>query len=245
MVSAPEFSDCIQRLLSEIGYRHEPFPPYDANFWDPFHLWISNTLGPTSSWGPNKLVELEHTAGGMIERSFPYASIELKLLFAKLTAIATLIDDSIEDEAVYNHLVQFSAKLYCGEVQQNGILALYLANMRELSDMYGEDSVLRGFATVPWMNYIDACLMEKQILAAERQQSRIVDPQQLRRFKNEDSLALKFPHYLRSKSGIAEAFAAGIFKASKDQYLPLTKFIRVLPDLAFFIGSVQRCALVL
>ncbi|KAF7349454.1 Terpenoid synthase [Mycena sanguinolenta] len=238
-MATSQFSTCIQRLFSEIGFRHEPFPSYDANYWGPFHRWMLDTLGPTSSWGPKKLAELEHAAGGVIERSYPYASTELKLLFAKLTAIAILIDDSIEDEAVYDHLVQFSAKLYRGEAQQNGMLALYHTNMRELSDMYGEDSVLRGLATVPWINYIDACLMEKQIFTAECQRSKIVDPRQMRRCENEDGLALKFPHYLRSKSGIAEAYAAGIFKANKNQYLPLTKFIKVLPDLTFYIEVIN------
>ncbi|KAJ7245609.1 isoprenoid synthase domain-containing protein, partial [Mycena haematopus] len=236
-MSTSEYSTCIQRLFTEIGFRHEPFPQYDADYWGPFHDWMFNTLGPTSSWGPQKLAGLEHASGGIIERAYPYTSTQLKLLFAKLTAIAILIDDSIEDEAVHDHLVQFSAKLYRGEDQQNGLLALYLSNMKELSEIYGDDSVLRGLAVVPWINYIDACLMEKQIFTAER--SKIVDPLQRRRSENEDGLALKFPHYLRSKSGIAEAYAAGIFKVTKDQYLPLTRYIKVLPDLAFFIEVVN------
>jgi hypothetical protein len=45
------------------------------------------------------------------------------------------------------------------------------------------------------------------------------------------------PHYLRSKSGIAEAYAAGMFKATKAQHLPLTRYIKVLPDLTFYIVS--------
>ncbi|KAF7328107.1 Terpenoid synthase [Mycena sanguinolenta] len=235
MMPTSEFSTSIRRLLSEIGYRHEPFPSYDAEFREPFHLWISTTLGPTSSWGPKKLAEVEHTAGGIAERSYPYASTQLKLLFAKLTAIVTIIDDSIEDEAVYKHLVQFSAKLYRGEAQQNELLAVYNATLKELSEVYGDDSVLRGLAIVPWINFVDACLMEKQIFGPER--SKIVDPVQLRRFGNEDSLALKFPHYLRSKTGIAEAYAAGIFKATESQYLPLQKYIKALPDLTFYIEA--------
>ncbi|KAJ6503752.1 isoprenoid synthase domain-containing protein [Mycena sanguinolenta] len=238
-MSRSEFSTCIQRLLSEIGYRHEPFPPYDANFWGPFHEWMSNTLGPTSSWAPNRLAEVEHAAGTLSERAYPCASTELKLLFAKLTAMGIIIDDSIEDEAVYEHLVQFSAKLYRGEAQQNGLLALYNTNLKELSEMYGEDSVLRGLAIVPWITFIDACLMEQQIFRDERRRSKIVDPVELRRRENEDGLALKFPHYLRSKSGAAEAYAAGIFKASKCQHLPFPKYFKALPDLAFYIEVIN------
>ncbi|KAJ6503883.1 isoprenoid synthase domain-containing protein [Mycena sanguinolenta] len=212
-MSTNEFSTSIQRLLSEIGYRHEPFPPYDADFWGPFHEWISNTLGPTSSWGPKEPGELDHSAGGIIERTYPYSSTELKLVFSKLTAMVIIIDDSIEDEAVYEHLVQFSAKLYRGEAQQNGFLALYHTSLKELSDMYGEDPVLRGLAVVPWINFIDACLMEKQIFGAEF-----------------------FPHYLRLKTGVAEAYVAGIFKTTNSQYLPLQKYVKALPDLAFYIN---------
>ncbi|KAF8203423.1 hypothetical protein K438DRAFT_1964908 [Mycena galopus ATCC 62051] len=100
-MSTSEFSACIQRLLSDIGYRHEPFPPYQANYWVPFHEWVLNTLGPSSSWEAKKLAEVEHAAGGISERAYPYASIPLKLVFAKLTATAIIIDDSIEDPDVY------------------------------------------------------------------------------------------------------------------------------------------------
>ncbi|KAF7343862.1 Terpenoid synthase [Mycena sanguinolenta] len=224
--SRPCFSICIHRLLSEIGFRHRPSPPCDADFWEPFHGWMLNLLGPMSSWGPEMLAELEHSSGDLIERIYPYASLELKLLFAKLSAMAILIDDCFEE--LHDDLVQFSAKLYRGEAQTNGLLALYYTSMQELSDMYGKDSVLRGLAIVPWMNFLDGCLMEKQVLTAERQQSKC---------ENEDGLALKFPHYLRSKSGIAEAYAAGIFKITKDQYLPLTNYIRTLPEVAFYIEA--------
>ncbi|KAF7368173.1 Terpenoid synthase [Mycena venus] len=229
MSTSPEYVTCIQRLLTEIGYRYEPFPPYDADYWGPFHVWILNTLGPTSSWTMKQLAELEHAAGGVIERSYPHASAQLKFLFAKLTAIAILIDDSIEDEVVHEQIMQFSQRLYRGEAQQNGMLALYHATIQELSEMYGNDSVLRGLAIVPWINYIDACLMEKQILSAELFN---VQPD---RSAHVESLAPKFPYYLRSKSGIAEAYAAGIFKAAKEQTLPLTRYIKTIPDLTFYI----------
>ncbi|KAJ7881253.1 isoprenoid synthase domain-containing protein [Mycena leptocephala] len=215
-----DYTACIQRLLTDIGYRYEPFPPYDANYWGPFHTWMLDTLGPTSSWSLKKLNELEHASGGIIERAYPYAGTQLKLLFAKLTAIAILIDDSIENES-------------------NEMLALYHANMKELSEMYGNDTVLRGLALVPWINYIDACLMEKQIFTAERElaKTKMASPcgDALQSRRHLDGLALKFPHYLRSKSGIAEAYAACIFKTTKEQCLPLTRYIRVLPDLTFYI----------
>ncbi|KAJ6571451.1 terpenoid synthase [Mycena capillaripes] len=263
-----DYSTAIQRLLKDIGYRYEPFPPYDTNFWGPFHTWVLYTLGPTSSWGSKQLAELEHASGGIIERAYPYSSNQLRLLYAKLTAIAILIDDSIEDDTIHTEILQFSHKLYRGEDQQNGMLALYHENMKELSDMFGSDTVLRGLATVPWINYIDACLMEKQIFTAEVRLncspsrtscSRLPFIEQFLEITGiyrfgwvcteivsigttcmvSHSHRIDSPHYLRSKSGIAEAYAAAIFKATKDQYLPLTKFIKVLPDLTFYIEVIN------
>jgi len=195
-------------------------------------------LGPTSTWSLKQINELEHAAGGVVERAYPCASIELKLLYAKLTAIAILIDDSLEDEAVYAEILQFSHRLYLGHGQENGMLALYHANMKDLSGVYGDDAVLRGLAIVPWINYIDACLLEKVLFTTQREQTAI-SPCDSTSFADADALAPKFPHYLRSKSGIAEAYAAGIFKATKEQNIPFTRYIRVLPDLTFFIEVIN------
>ncbi|KAJ6570879.1 isoprenoid synthase domain-containing protein [Mycena vulgaris] len=241
-----DYATCVQQLLNDIGYRSGPHPPYDPNYWGPFHDWIMLTLGPTSSWSVAQLAELEQSAGTVIERAYPYACIEMKLLFAKLTALAILIDDSIEDTTVYAEILQFSHRVYLGQDQQNEMLALYHANMKELSEFYGNDVVLRGLAITPWMTYIDACVMEQNILRSREHanHSRLssipshdylnAKPQSML-----EGLALKFPHYLRSKSGIAEAYAAGIFKATRGQSPPLMKYIKVLPDLTFFIEVIN------
>ncbi|KAJ7464848.1 isoprenoid synthase domain-containing protein [Mycena galericulata] len=238
----PEYATCIRGLLTDIGYRYKPFPPYDANYWGPFHIWILYTLGPISSWNVKQLTELEHTAGGVAERGYPYATTQLKLLYAKLTAIALILDDSIGDETVYGEIVQFSHKLYFGEAQENGMLALYHENMKELSEVYGNDVVLRDLAVVPWITYIDACLIERSIFTSQRKMASTGDmplvslPSGSSGCSTDlDALAPKFPHYLRSKSGASEAYAAGIFKGSTDQNFPLARFIRVLPDVTFFI----------
>ncbi|KAJ7122260.1 isoprenoid synthase domain-containing protein [Mycena epipterygia] len=251
MSTIPDYAACIRTLLTDIGYRRDPLPPHDADYWGSFHTWMLYTLGPVSPWSVKQLTELEHAAGGIVERGYPYASTPQKLLFAKLTAIAILIDDSIEDEVMYLELLQFSRRLYLGEPQQNGMLVLYHATMQELSEVCGNDAVLRGLVIVPWINYIDAwinyidaCLMEKGILASEQQERAEDSPSSHDmspaydsnpRSPRVDGLTPDFPHYLRRKSGAAEAYAAGIFKANKEQCFPLTKYIRVLPDLAFFI----------
>ncbi|KAJ7159374.1 hypothetical protein C8R43DRAFT_1086920 [Mycena crocata] len=256
----PDYLSCIQRLLTDIGYRYESFPPHDADYWESFHGWMVNVLGPASSWTLAQLAEVEHAAGGISERAYPYAGTELKLLLAKMTALGIVLDDSVEDEAVYAEIVQFSQKLYLGEAQQNPLLALYHATLLEVSDFYGNDAILRGLAVVPWINYLDACLMEKDIFTTEV--AKAVNSMfpaypkasagtslgewsiALRkcRFRgpgseilNVSSSRCNSPHYLRSKSGAAEAYAAGIFKATKDQNFPVSKYIRVLPDVAFFI----------
>ncbi|KAJ7816862.1 isoprenoid synthase domain-containing protein [Mycena olivaceomarginata] len=171
--------------------------------------------------------------------SNPYASADIKLVFAKLTALVTLIDDSIEDEAVYAAIAQFSQKRYLGEAQQNGMLGLYHKSMKELSEIYGNDAVLRGVAVVPWITFIDGCLMEKDILTAERELANGHDLSRLGRTTDLEALALKFPEYLRLKNGVAEAYTAGIFKATKDQIFPLRRYIKVLPDVTFFINAMN------
>ncbi|KAJ7764214.1 terpenoid synthase [Mycena metata] len=237
MSTLSNYTHCIKRLLVDIGYRDEPLPAYDSgNYWGPFHSWMLEELGPTSTWSLTQLNELEHAAGGLMERSYPSASLELKLLYAKLTAIAILIDDSLEDDAVHADILQFSHRLYLGHAQENGMLALYHENMKELSSAYGNDAVLRGLAIAPWINYIDACLVEKMVFTTQRDQAAISpSTRHSPAFAEADALAPKFPHYLRSKSGIAEAYAAGILKATQEQNIPLSRYIRILPDLTFFI----------
>jgi hypothetical protein len=163
----PDYTTCIQRLLTEIQYRYEHIPQYDATYWDPFHTWILDTLGPTSSYSMKQLADAEQSAGTLIERAYPYTSTGIKLVFAKLATITLLIDDSIEDETVYREMAQFSHKLYLGETQQSGMLVLYHENMKELSYLCGDDGALRGLIVGPWITFIDACLMEKQIFTAE------------------------------------------------------------------------------
>ncbi|KAK7046474.1 terpenoid synthase [Favolaschia claudopus] len=233
-----EFTQCVRRFLKDIGFCHEPFPPYDAQCWGPFHDWMLDVLGPGSSWNDKQLVELEHVGRGIIERSYPYASTEIKLLYAKLTAIVTLIDDSMEDEAMHQDIVQFSDRVYQGETQQNPVLALYHEDLKTLSKLHKQDSVLRGLAVVPWIDHIDACLMEKQLLILECKRSE-ADGAELIKYSREDSLAskLRVPHYLRSKSAVSEAYAACIFKPDNQQNLPLTKYMKAIPDIVFFIEA--------
>ncbi|KAJ7775962.1 hypothetical protein DFH07DRAFT_732130 [Mycena maculata] len=165
---SPEYTACIRRLLAEIGYREEPLPSYNVNFWGPFHVWVFDTLGPSVPlWGVKQLAEVEHAAGGISERAYPYAELQLKLIIAKLTAIGIVLDDSIENETLYTEIVQFSHRLCLGEVQPNGILALFRSMLNELSDFYGNDAVLRSLAIFPWMSFLDACLLEREIFTVE------------------------------------------------------------------------------
>ncbi|KAF8147908.1 terpenoid synthase [Mycena galopus ATCC 62051] len=238
-MSTTNYATCIKHLLTDLGYRSQPLPPYDDNYWGPFHTWMFDGLGPTTSWSAKHLTELEHSAGSYVERAYPYASTDMKILYAKLTALCLYVDDSIEDEAVCAEIMQFSHKLYLGERQQNPMLALYHATLKELSDLHGNNTFLRDLAVLPWISHIDACLIEKQIFTAERDGVVSLpsgDSLQSRdRFAHLEGLAVKFPHYLRSKSGIAEAYAVLVFKGTKEQNLPLARYIRVLPDLCFYL----------
>ena len=45
---------------------------------------------------------------------------------------------------------------------------------------------------------------------------------------------LHSPRYLRGRTGISEAYVAGIFKAAKEQNLPVDRIIKIFPDAVFF-----------
>ncbi|KAJ7618164.1 terpenoid synthase [Mycena polygramma] len=206
----PNYASCIKRLLIDLEYRYEVPPLHDSHFWDVFHQWIVYTLGPTSSCSEKCLADLEDAAGSISKRAYPYASIELQLLCAKITALGLLIDDSIQDDAMCAEIAHFSHKLFLGEPQGNRLLALFHATIQEISRVFENNEVLRDMAVMPWIAFIDGCLMERQI-----------------------------PRYLRLKNGASEFYAAMVFKATRDQNLPFSKYIKAAPD-AVFISDVMN-----
>ncbi|KAJ7211597.1 terpenoid synthase [Mycena pura] len=54
-----------------------------------------------------------------------------------------------------------------------------------------------------------------------------------------EGLAPNFPRYLRGRSGASESYVAGIFKAAKEQNLPVDRIIKVFPDAVFFCDVVN------
>ncbi|EGN91851.1 hypothetical protein SERLA73DRAFT_191917, partial [Serpula lacrymans var. lacrymans S7.3] len=94
----------LRLLLHEIGYRYEAQRPPNPGFRESFHEWFQTTLGPALSWDSKRLHGLEHASSGIAERAYPYANTEMNLLMGKLTAIAIVLDDSIEDEEMYGHM---------------------------------------------------------------------------------------------------------------------------------------------
>ncbi|KAK6988669.1 terpenoid synthase, partial [Favolaschia claudopus] len=167
----------------------------------------------------------------LIESAHKYASLDVRFLYARLTALCLFLDDSIEN-GLFDDVAMFSHRMYLGQKQQHPVLALYQATMQELSDIHGNDTVLRDLAVLPFIVHIDACMIEMtlEVSLNTRGDTRDKTSQQ-----NLPALAPKFPHYLRSKSGIAEPYAALVFKASKEQELPLIRYVRALPDLLFFL----------
>ncbi|KAJ6448034.1 isoprenoid synthase domain-containing protein [Mycena sanguinolenta] len=209
-----KYATYIKRLLIDLDYRY----------------WIFHTLGPTSSCGQKRLAELENAAGSISRRTYPYASTELQLLFAKITALGLLIDDSIQDEAVCAEIARFSHKLFLGESQGNPLLALFHATLKELSSVYENNEVLRDMAVIPWIAFIDGCLMERQMFISQRNAPQVTYL---------EGLAPMFPRYLRAKGGASESYVAMIFKATKEQKFPLSKYIKAVPD-AVFISDVMN-----
>ncbi|KAJ7201904.1 isoprenoid synthase domain-containing protein [Mycena pura] len=219
------FAACVKRLLTDLEYRYEPLPSCDANYWDQFHQWMFYTLGPTTSWSEKRLADLEHASGGIIERGYPYATTEVQLLYAKITALAILVDDIMEDEAMCAELAQFSHKLFLGEPQRTRLLALYHATLKEMSHLFEGSELQRDMAVIPWIVFIDGCLVEKRMFISKHGAPKITSL---------EGLAPHFPRYLRGRSGASESYVSGIFKAAKEQNLPVDRFIKAVPDAVFF-----------
>jgi hypothetical protein len=47
------------------------------------------------------------------------------------------------------------------------MLALFHATLKELSFVYENNEVLRDMAVVPWIAFIDGCLMERQMYISQ------------------------------------------------------------------------------
>lgn len=156
----------LERLLQQIGHRFTVPPPPNVEFLEKFHDFIHNSLGPVSgpTWKGKKLLGLENSSVGVMERAYPYASADMKLVMGKLTAMVIVMDDSLDDDGMYEQLSQFGHRLYLGEPQPEGLLSLYHDAMKELSLMHEGDSVLRGLALVGWISFADAALLEKRLL---------------------------------------------------------------------------------
>ncbi|KAF9067608.1 hypothetical protein BDP27DRAFT_1422769 [Rhodocollybia butyracea] len=238
----------LQLLLHELDYRYVAPPCPSMNFLRSHNEWIHNTLGPTTSWTTSQLDVLEDTSSAVIERSYPSADTEMKAIMAKLTALGIFLDDSVENDVMYEEIGSFGHHLYIGESQPSGILELYHECIKELSHLHEGDAVLRGLAVVPWINFVDACLLEKRLLTIDtelraspydmgyqRLAKQRLDGINHAARETSPGASIHFPLYIRNRTGIAEAYAAAIFKCTKEQGLPLSRYIMALPDMSFYI----------
>lgn len=157
----------LELLLREIDHRYIAPQLPSVNFLHSHHGWIHNTLGPVISWTTAKLEILEDSSSAVIERAYPFADTEMRILLGKLTALVIVIDDSMDNETMYEEIANFAHRLYIGESQQSGILILYHECIKELSRVHEGDAVQRGLAVIPWINFVDACLLEKRLLTVD------------------------------------------------------------------------------
>jgi hypothetical protein len=156
-----------QQLLQQLGYRYTPPTPPNSDFLDALHKWFVTRLGPCTTWSRDKLDALEHVAFTIVERCYPYADVETKIVLGVLTALVTFMDDSIDDKEMYDQMASFAHRLYLGEPQPPGPLLLYHEAMKELSSLNAGDAVLEGLAVTPWITFVEACLLEKRLLTED------------------------------------------------------------------------------
>lgn len=157
----------LQLLLHEINHRYVAPQSSSTEFLNSHHDWIHNTVGPLTSWTTKKLAGLEDSSFAVIDRSYPFGDTEMKVLLGKLTALAILIDDSLDNDALYDEIVSFAHRVYTNESHSSEILRLYHECIKELSHAHEGDAVLRGLAVTPWINFIDGCLLEKRLLTVD------------------------------------------------------------------------------
>ncbi|KAF9067448.1 terpenoid synthase [Rhodocollybia butyracea] len=241
----------LQMLLREIDYRYLAPPSPSTAFFHSHHSWIHNTVGPMTSWTKSQLDALEVASSTFQERSYPSADIEIKTIMAKLTALFLFIDDSLENDAtgIYDELGSFAHNIYIGKSQPSGILELYHECIKEMSHLCEGDPVLRGLAVVPWINFVDACLLEKRLLTIAPELRASPYDMGYQNIAKQEYLggshvparnvspgaSMHFPIYLRHRTGVGEAYAAVVFKATKEQGLPLSRYITALPDMSLYI----------
>lgn len=169
MDPSSEFVPRVLSFLHDIGHRHIQPPPPTVALQNDHHHWMHNVLGPLTSWSTAKLSILEKTSVTLFDRSYPFADVATKAILAKLAAIALLIDDSLDDERMYDDIGSFAHRVYLGESQTCGILSLYHRCIQEMSMMYDGDPVLRGLFVLPWITFVDACLLEKRLLTVDNE----------------------------------------------------------------------------
>ncbi|KAF9049405.1 hypothetical protein BDP27DRAFT_1304729 [Rhodocollybia butyracea] len=186
----------------------------------------------------------------MTEWCYPYADTEVKTVLAKLNAITIYIDDSLDDETMCDEISKFAHHVYIGESQPSGILNLYHGAIKELSHLFEGDPVQRGLAVTPWINFLDVCLLEKRLLTIDKELRASpydMGYQDLAQQRSQGILGpaaretlprarINFPLYFRYRSAIADACSAAIFKSTKEQSLPLSRYIIAVPDISFYVA---------
>ncbi|KAF9061712.1 terpenoid synthase [Rhodocollybia butyracea] len=237
----------LQLLFREIDYRYVAPQPPSMDFLRSHHSWMHDTFGPTTSWTTSQLDTLGDATFSIAERFYPFADIEMKAIMAKLSAIVIHIDDSLEDDTMYNEIGSFVHHVFTGKAQPSALLDLYHECIKEMSHLHEGDPVLQAAAVIPWINYIDGCLLEKRLLTIDtelRASPYDMGYQNLAKQRCHftghaaretlPGARVRFPLYIRHRTGIAEAYAAAIFKSTKYQDLPLSRYIMALPDITFY-----------
>ncbi|KAF9063731.1 terpenoid synthase [Rhodocollybia butyracea] len=208
--------------LHELDYRYvaPPSPSPSMNFFLAHHEWIHDTVGPMTSWTTSQL------------DSYPSADTEMKVILAKLTALAIFLDDSVENDVMYEEIGNFAHHLHIGESQSSGILKLYHECIKELSHLHEGDA--KRLLTLDTELRASPYDMGYQHLAKQRRDG-------ISHVARETSPGAKihFPLFIRNRTGISEAYTAAIFKCTKEQGLPLSRYVMALPDISFYIMAIN------
>lgn len=167
MGSSIEHIPRLQQFLHEIGYRHSIGPPPPSELIEAHHHFMHHVFGPHTPWTVERLSVLEEASVSLFHRAYPFADVEMKAVLAKLAAIALFLDDSLDNEEAYNDIGHFAHRIYLGEPQPNGFLTLYQECLQEMSKMHEGDAVMRNLAVIPWIVFVDGCLLERRLVTVD------------------------------------------------------------------------------
>ncbi|PLB51691.1 terpenoid synthase [Aspergillus steynii IBT 23096] len=215
-LSPEEYAEHLSAFLDEIQFSMpQPNPDLSID-----KMVISHF--EAQPWDPvliNKATRKAARSAEMMRMVYPYVDSEINIAYGIFCTYMFVIDDS--DEALDAELASFEGTLFEEKSQQSPFLQSLFAFLNDLGSHFGPFSRTMIFKSM--IEFITGRLIETRYKEMQP-----------------PSAAVKFPYYLRQKTGVAEPFAHFMFPEKmypENECLAL--YILILPDLCDIISFVN------